>query len=223
MSVLESNFNAKPEDKNFRSLMPRVQIYDLNDNDYPDNSDTTKEKLKINISNKNPEIREIVKEGKCFDILFIKHDVRRPGFSSAIVKIDPVILNVIRSKQYRLFIDFSSCRVDNNIVPIQCFTCQGFNHKSNSPFCKFNNTDKKACLYCGGNHSSKGCATKKEKQSYKCINCTQAGLKNLCHSSTDKKCPCYQKQVEYLKNRTMGMEVLSKNCPTTHASTKPTL
>lgn len=210
MSALK-NFNVKSEDKNFRSLMPRIQVFDLNNENYPENSVSIKEKLKLSIINKNPELKKITGEKKCFDILLIKPDTKRPGFSTAIIKVDPDVLNIVKAQNFRLFIDFSSCRVDLNLVPMQCFTCQGFHHKSNSPFCKHTGTNKKACLYCGDNHSSKECPNKKDKQLYKCVNCSNAGLKNICHSSTDKRCPMYQKQVELLRNKTIGLEDFSKN------------
>ena len=88
------------------------------------------------------------------------------GFFSAVIKVDPEILNLVKTNNYRLFIDFSACRVNDSVAPTQYFTCQGFHHKSNSPLCRFSNIDKKTCLYCGDNHSSKSCSNKKNLYSY---------------------------------------------------------
>ena len=222
MNVLDKKYNAKSQDLNFRNLMPKIQLFDLCTNDYPDSDSKTKENLKINITNKNPGIKCKIEEGKCFEILLIKPDGRRPGFSSAIIKVDPEILQTIKDNDYRLFIDFSSCRVNTHIAPTQCFTCQSFHHKSNSPICKHVNSNKKTCLYCGEDHSSKDCVNKKNSQLHKCANCIQARLKNVNHTSTDKRCPIYQKQVEIIRSKTIGMENVSKNLLRSHATTNLT-
>ena len=83
------------------------------------------------------------------------------------------------------------CKTEDYVYVHQCYKCQKFGHSHSN--CKANiNT----CLYCSGNHRSKECNSKNNKDSYKCANCT------LNHCSNASICTEYKSQVEKLTNNT---------------------
>ena len=125
----------------------------------------------------------------------------------AIAKVSPKIREEL-IKSGRLFIDLSSYRVSNHYSIIQCFKCQSFNHTSNSSLCKYkDNPQISICLYCSKNHKSSQCPSKKDKNCFKCNNCLKSNnpsIKNgaSSHTSTDRSCPMYIKEIEWLKINT---------------------
>ena len=109
LSKLSVDFNAESNNRPQRMLLPSLTISDIPTCDYK-STDTAK--LVQSISDKNPKIKELTEEGKVLKVIFIKEDVKRPGFSNAVVRVDPEIYHAIRSSSYRLYIDFNRCRVN---------------------------------------------------------------------------------------------------------------
>ena len=175
----------------------KLTIFGLKSCDY---SDENKSKLKDAIYEKNPSLKPYIDEGKIFDILFIKKDFRRDGYSFAALKVDKEIYTAIRQLKNYLYIDFSRCVVNDRLRVTQCYRCQQFGHLSSD--CP---SQTQVCRYCSEAHSAKDCPSKSKTNQYKCANC------KLNHSSTYIRCSVLQSQVESLMKRTQGMESLAKN------------
>ena len=158
-----------------------MTIRDLVTNDYSD-TDTTK--LKKSICDKNSVIQDMVEKGKFFEVLFIKKDMRRDGFSIAVIKVDEEIQKIIQSMKYQIYVDFSRCRVSDRFHITQCYKCQKFGHvKGNCTF------QRDVCRYCSKSHDWKNCPHNGNIEQYKCGNC------GLNHSSTYAGCTVLQNQV----------------------------
>ena len=196
-SNLKNNFNVKINNRPQRTVLPKVTILDVDSTEYK-NKDS--QKLKEAICEKNPTLKALVDQGKTFEILFIKEDIRKNNLSFAVAKVSKEVYNEIRSLNYQLYIDFQRCRVSNRVHVTQCYQCQKFGHTKTN--CK---SDVQVCRFCSGNHISKSCPVKGNIDSYKCANCDSN------HSTTYYKCPVLQSQTQFLINRTQGMEEISKN------------
>ena len=122
--------------------------------------------------------------------------------NSAVVKVEKVIYEQIKSLKYQLYIDFSRCQVFDRYHLTQCYRCQKFGHTSKQ--CQ-RSSDDLVCRYCTENHESKDGPLKGQLESYKCANCKSN------HASTYTKCPVLQSQLQILLNRTQGMEHVPKN------------
>ena len=181
-------------------LLPSLTISDIPTCDYK-STDTAK--LVQSISDKNPKIKELMEEGKVLKVIFIKEDVKRPGFSNAVVRVDPEIYHAIRSSSYRLYIDFNRCRVNERFFTKQCYNCQKFRHQTTD--CPLKSQGKHTCRYCSGDHDGRSCPHKSNTEVHKCPNCGGN------HSSTSRECPILTKEVASIIDRTQGMENFSKN------------
>ena len=197
LSKLVNDFKATANNRPQRILMPKITIFGINSSDY---KEADRSKLKQAISDKNPTLKPYIDDGKVFDILFIKEDNRREGFSFAAVKVDTAIYSAIQQMNYHLYIDFSRCQVNDRLRITQCYRCQQFGHLSGN--CSSQN---QVCRYCTDAHSSKNCPVKSNIGKYKCANCKSN------HSSTYIACSVLQSQAESLIKRTQGMENMSKN------------
>lgn len=95
---------------------------------------------------------------------------------------------------------------------LQCYRCQGYNHHQRT----CGKTQK--CMYCSGEHRSKECPHKQDKERWKCGNCKQA------HPANSTKCPARQQFIQlnplphayedYIIHRRTG----AKNMPKTNTS-----
>lgn len=213
-----SEFDPKAEDRNQRQISPKITIFGLSREEYNENSTNSATRLLEAIINKNPKIKQLTEDGKLFEILFIKQDPFKEHFSRAIVKVDNEILSSIRQNSYRLFVDFSSCHVSDRVHIIQCYRCQKYGHTKDSETCSLFGTEDVICMYCSGNHFSKNCEKKANKntQGYKCSNCIHANKRgtntyDVTHATTSSKCQLRQRQIEKVIDRTIGFEGLSKN------------
>ena len=94
------------------------------------------------------------------------------------------------------------CSLDDYLVPIRCFKCSKYNHRSSE--CRGTET----CPHCAGSHKMKECPAQAED--YKCINCQIFNTRNknakICenHSSMDRNRPSlkavlnkYRQNTEY--------------------------
>ena len=199
LAQLQPEFNVQPNNRAFRSLLPKVTIYDIDSNDF---SSTDTLKLKTAICEKNPALKTLIEKNKVFDILFIKEDPRRSRSSLAAVKMDQEVYEVIKSQNFQVFIHFSRCRIVDRIHITQCYKCQKFGHMRSN--CTLQN-DRQVCRFCSGNHEGRTCTNKGNYQTYKCGNCS------LNHSSTYPGCSVLQNQVLLTASRTKGMEDFTKN------------
>ena len=181
-------------------MLPKLTIFNLKSSDYKA-SDTVK--LKQAITDKNPTIKSLVDDNKCFEIMFIKEDSRRPELSYAAAKVDHVVYDAIRAMKYQIFVDFGRCYVRDRFRIIQCYGCQKFGHVKLD--CPLNATNALVCRFCSENHDGRHCPHKGNYEKYKCANC------GLSHSSTYTGCSVLQNQVDFLASRTQGLERFAKN------------
>ena len=207
LSTLKVNYNVVAKDMSQREFMPKITISDINSDDYSNND---KEVLKEAILCKNPAIKSCVDEKKEFTILFVTKD-KSKNTCKAVVRLHPDILSVIKRSNYRIFIDFSTCRVSDRFFLKQCYRCQKFGHRNDD--CSMKVDNKHVCRFCSANHESSTCILKisKDKDKFKCANCSGS------HTSTDSSCHVLQKQVNYIVSRTKGFENYAKNSVPRHA------
>ena len=206
--ALADDFVIAKQVSKVQKLLPKIKICDLRNYKKEDS-----EKLKSDISKKNPTIRALVDGGATLDIIFIRESVNPSGYGYAIVKVDPRIREEIIKNQRRIYISTTSFYVKDQIHVTQCFACQQFGHKRGSPHCRFAKTDKHLCLYCAKNcHLSKDCPIKGNSSKYNCVNCKNTGrYANLSnHTSTSSMCPIFAKEAESVIKRTVCD---SKNFP----------
>ncbi len=197
MSNLGEKFNAQANNRPHRVILPKVTITNIDSEEYTP-KDTVK--LRKAICEKNPTIAELISKGNTFDILFIKESTQKNTPSSAVVKVEKVIYEQIKSLKYQLYIDFSRCQVFDRYHLTQCYRCQKFGHTSSK--CP---RQSSVCRYCSENHQTKDCPLKGQLDKYKCANCKSN------HATTYTKCPVLQSQLQMLLNHTQGMEQVSKN------------
>jgi hypothetical protein len=197
LSNLTKDFQAEANNRPARMLLPKITIFGIRSHDY---KNTDHDELKKAICAKNPSLKSLIESGKVFDILFIKDDWKRSGFSFAAVKVDKDIYSAIHNLRNQIYIDFSRCHVSDRVRVTQCYRCQQFGHVSSN--CA---SLSQACRYCSECHSAKDCPFKSNPGKYKCANC------KLNHTSTFTKCHVMQSQVDALVKRTQGMEAVTKN------------
>lgn len=96
----------------------------------------------------------------------------------------------------RIYLQWQSCLIYEDISVQRCFKCQDYFHKSQNCTCELR------CGYCGGNHDYREC-TKDQKH---CINCEKANTKYGCkydtkHEASDSKCPTYEYHIRILRSK----------------------
>ena len=212
--TLKNDFSVKPEDKNIKTVYPKVKISGLNKEKF------TKEnipELRKEILNKNKALKDVVEsQQKIFDILFVSGN-KEQKYAFAVAKVDPLVRELLQKNGNKLFVDLTACRVSDRVHLLQCYTCQSFGHKMGSDRCSLKDKQTNICLYCSKNHLSKECALKKTKNtdSYKCSNCSKSPIESIKsnamgHTTTSHNCPIFQKELKNLLSRTMGMSSTSE-------------
>ena len=199
--LLQEEFHVESDDKAVKTIFPKMKIHGIDSRKYK-KDDTSA--LKAAILTKNPAVNELVNnQSKLFEIIFIEETDNDWGF--AVAKVDPLIRQLIKNKGSKLFIDLSSCSVSDRLHLVQCYTCQEFGHKKDSPHCKSKGTP--VCLYCAKNHQSKDCPNKRNKAEHHCSNCSKSPYASNAHghTSTSRTCPIVQNVARGLINKTMGM------------------
>ena len=199
LTKLVDDFTAEANDRPQRIILPKITIHNINSNDYT-SEDT--EKLKEAICEKNPTLNTLIKQGKFFKVLFINKDPRKPDSSYAAVKVDKQVYEAIKSLHFQIYVDFSRCHVSNRLRLTQCYRCQKFGHTDID--CPLKPKETFVCRYCSGNHDGRSCQLKSHQDKLKCANCSAK------HSSTYKKCPVLQNQLDFLILRTQGLEYMTK-------------
>ena len=121
---LKNDCTVTAQDKNTKTLYPKIKISGIPKNLYnKDNTDELRNELML----KNKFLKELTDKDKVFHILFLM-DNKDSNFSSAVVKVDPTIKEVILNHGSRLFLGLSTCRVTERYHIVQCYTCQQFGH-----------------------------------------------------------------------------------------------
>lgn len=118
---------------------------------------------------------------------------------NAKLSIDNVSYAKVMASQ-KLNVGWDRCKIFDGTDILQCFRCQGYNHKSAD--CKNNSV----CYKCHGNHRSREC---NKEQISKCINCKKENERlnlNLDenHATNSRACPVYQNKLN-LKKKRMGL------------------
>ena len=219
---LKDVFNVKIQDKAKKSVYPKIKISGLNKNLFNKNNIS---ELRQEILKKNVGLKELVEnEKKTFEIIFI-NDQKEQTYSYAVAKVDPLIKDLINKNGSKLYIGLSACRVSDRVHLLQCYSCQQFGHKIGSTRCPLKDTNDKVCLYFSGNHLSRDCQIKKDKnpENFKCSNCAKSSSETIKagamgHTTTSPNCPIFQRELKAMLNRTMGMNssnILAKNAVVT--------
>ena len=197
-NILQPHFKVEGVTKARKSIMPKIKVYDVNNELY-----TEKTVLKQAILDKNPEVNALVSKGSTLEVIILN------GFrNDAILKVSPDVRQVM-IKSGRIFLGLLSCKIRDHFQPLQCYACQEHGHKHGSEECKFHNTDKRTCFYCAGDHLSKECQHKKNRSKHNCANCihsdNNAYKSNSRHTATSLKCPFVIKEINSLVKRTSGL------------------
>ena len=205
-SALKDKYTVTSRTKEQKKLEPKLTISDL------DSEITSKEMLEEKILTKNTFVKhQVDTNGEKLTVLFLSKDDR--GSREGVIQVSAGMREAIRQNDDRLCIDLQRHTVRDRIHVIQCFHCQGYGHKSGSPYCKRKDENDGICFYCAGTHSTKECRRKKNQQSEKinCFNCStsrsrQEREKSSTHRANDTLCPFYVREKERIMSRTLGCE-----------------
>ena len=189
-------------------IYPKLRLKEIDGEKY--NNDN-KPLLIKDILTKNKDIANLVNSEQCLlEVIFVQPG--ELGYSDAILKVHPKIRHAIMTSERIIHLDMSRIHVRDQIHVTQCFDCQKFGHKRQSPECRAT-SNKLICLYCAGNHKSSTCTVKKDRDKHICSNCStstvQSHRNNKNHSSTNINCPFVQRERNFIISRTAGLD--SKN------------
>ena len=206
-SVLEPLYNVETSTTPVKDILPKIKIFDVDSAVYAE-KDVLKQAIKV----KNPDVSTLLNNGCTLDVILIN-----TAGNYAIIKVSPEIRKVLMN-QGKIFLGMQSLRIRDHFQPLQCFACQGLGHKQGSEDCKFHGADTagNTCLYCSGNHRSRDCEHKKDRNKHTCVNCKHSSKPehraNSNHTSTSLKCPFVIKEINALIKRTSGLsETEAKN------------
>lgn len=116
---------------------------------------------------------------------------------NVVIEIDSDSFNKIMTGECKkLNIGWSSCMVKEYVNVLNCFKCQGFNHKAKD--C----TKTRACKKCAGEHDVSECRSKVTR----CTNCIQANQKlnlnlHTNHVARSEKCKVMERRINFSKKR----------------------
>lgn len=97
----------------------------------------------------------------------------------------------------RLYVGWSSCRLERKILLLKCFKCLGFGHKANA--CKSAEKRAALCYKCSGEgHVAKDC-----KNELKCYVCNTPG-----HRADSMNCPDYRKKMLEVRGTKKGLNTI---------------
>lgn len=176
--------------------LPKLTVHNL-----PDTLDcTNKDEVIKNIIDGNPFIKDsMMSSHKKFDLLFT---FSNKGSNHAVIKCSPDIRNLIISKNWRIRVDMSVCKVSDRIHIPRCTNCQKYNHTLK------NCTETSAtCTFCSQKHKKDNCPVKDDLTQHVCSNCNlskSSEIKNQSktHSAFSKECPIYKYHVAQLIKKT---------------------
>lgn len=155
---------------------------------------------------KEEELSEVIYEKNNQDITVSKEEFVkgfRPIFKTGprgqdtthwVVECEPVIRRDLIKKE-KVFFDWTSSRVRDFIVATRCFKCQGHGHTA-----KVCREKKDVCGHCAAvGHTMKQCPNLGLLPV--CSNCKKAG-KDSNHKVNDLSCPCYNKALQLIIEKT---------------------
>lgn len=117
------------------------------------------------------------------------------GFHSAVLEVDGENCSKLLEAG-RVFIDFDSCRVVEDLQVMRCFKCCQYYHKGKE--CK----NKIACQNCGKEHETAKC----DSVIKNCVNCklavdTYKVSLDTNHAANDKNCPMFKRKLTLARRR----------------------
>lgn len=134
----------------------------------------------------------VVKDG---DMKVVHQYVGFKGYYSAVLEVDGKTFSNLLDAG-RVFIDFDSCRVMEDLHVMRCYKCCQYYHKGNE--CK----NKMACQKCGEEHETEKCTN----TTLQCVNCKVAvetfSLQlDVNHAAYDRSCPMFKRKVNVARRR----------------------
>lgn len=199
---------------NHEAVLPKIRIEDVDDSFF---KDTLREKNRRSftdaVKSKNPFLEDLFLQagaGESFKVVYMNENDR-----SVVVKLSLAFRECIKANGDKLFIGLRSVHVKDHFHIAQCYHCQGFGHKVNSPKCPFKGKDP-TCMYCAKTgHRSKFCKDKKTTAHHCCVNCLNStdvylNRRARYHTSSSETCPLIIQETKKLMNKTIGAEE-SKN------------
>lgn len=175
LSSCDALANAGLELKDNAKLRPRIIIHDLPVKLTGD--DIVSDLIKLNVSDAKTDD---------FKVIYL-YPAREKKYRSIVLETSAELRSRLLSRE-RVFVAWSSCRLNDHVAINQCFNCCSFSHLAAD--CK----DKAVCGYCAGEHRSKEC---KATKNAKCTNCITAKMGNVAHAATDRsKCPLLRRRIE---------------------------
>ena len=207
-NALKDRYSITSRTKEQKKLDPKLTISDL----YAEIS--TKEILEQKLFQKNEFlVHQKEANGERLTVLFLGKDHR--GNLEGVIQVSAGMRDAIRRNDDRLCVGLQRHSVRDRIHVIQCFHCQGYGHKTGSPYCKLKDMKEGICFFCAGSHSTRDCRRKKNKETdkVKCVNCSnsksrQEREKSCTHRANDTLCPFYVREKERIMARTHGCEAL---------------
>lgn len=158
-------------------LNPRLLVKDIP-------CDLTPEEIMKCIVNQN--LVEGDSAGVKLVYLFPKRDRR---FTSCIIEVSPEIRRRLLRND-GVYIDWSSCRVNDYVSVLQCYRCLRFGHLAKN--CRSKDVH---CGHCGKDHEIKDCDKRREEIC--CYNCREMKHGDIQHTSFDAlNCPILARRVE---------------------------
>lgn len=169
---------------------PKVRVIGLR-------TEWTDEQILEDLEQQNGPIENKIKEiGRERTIKILKRYewTGRSYLGNAILEVDHDIFRGMM-KTGKINIGLLGLRVEEALVPLQCYRCCGYGHRQDK--CQ----GEIMCYKCGSNHEGKTCTVTE----YKCGNCIRRGKKapsEVSHAANDRKCPGYVRRMEELRNKT---------------------
>ena len=207
-NALKDRYSITSRTKEQKKLDPKLTISDL------DADITSRDILEQKLFQKNEFlVHEKEANGERLTVLFLGKDYR--GNLEGVIQVSAGMRDAIRRNDDRLCVGLQRHSVRDRIHVIQCFHCQGYGHKTGSPYCKLKDMKEGNCFFCAGSHSTRDCRRKKNKETdkVKCVNCSnsksrQEREKSCTHRANDTLCPFYVREKERIMARTHGCEAL---------------
>lgn len=199
-AALKSKYKTTPKSHEMKKFDPELVISGL------DPEISTAEALEEELLNKNVFIKELKDSGELLKTVHFDKKER-----AAVLRVSPKIREAIRKKDDKVCVDLERYNVKDRIRVLQCYHCQEYGHRSGT-FCKHKDSNS-TCFYCAGNHVSKECKYRKERnyEKIKCSNCSKSRNyheKKMCttHKASDNLCPFFVREKERIMSRTAGCE-----------------
>ena len=195
--VLEGDFQVSQNVVKPKLLLPKLKIHNLKTDQFDSN-----DQLQELITRKNPQVNEVLRNNTRSKLIVLFTD---KNFNYSVIKVTPDVREVIM-RTSKVHINLDSFYVSDHYHVDQCYACQGYGHRQDSVYCP-KKDEQPTCLYCSGAHRSKMCRFKNNAEKHRCANCAKSpvpGIKAHAndHKAGSKRCPVYNKEIQYAKKRT---------------------